>query len=463
MREILVKICDLVDKALAKPQIGVLDLTTLNSLLRIIQSILEAKSPITNSKYNAEELVPPDDSHTDETRIVSVSLDDKNELSTHILSDVLFARIFSSECAPSKSVVDIVETIQSDRATQTTNDVSTQIETLSDLVDQIGVSNKTDVSPDIPKSPAVTLKTISRCDMETLLNKQSERLQQLILSELPVDDTAKQVILVVRGDMIVNMNGHIFSKCKAESRIEHEKNDSDNSNGKASAVHESNPNSENLFMKIEELEVSKVNVDQADGHESKPPIDRAWVDLKQKLTAKEISNRDDIFRQLKQMIKNLAKTDDSENRLEMRKCIRKLFEEMEIKIDSYMENIEEKEKTFEKLSEQNYIENGTLATKVEHKMLKFVDSVMFKSVDSFLSKQNERSGIIKKLRIKFLRKKVGATRRLCGGEHTSLRLSERPKVKASYKVKQKHTKSCGHTKCYCNSFREISAMAISAL
>lgn len=328
----------------------------LDPIPELIQCILEMRSPIAISEYSAGKLVQRDDSFKDNNsvsvikmkriRMMSDFLDDDEAFVANILFEI-FTRTFSAESRKSENssntlqhvdndrdavcVLDIVENIiaesvelsdggndihnpsaeasknavdidepgLSDRDSQTTNDVSSEVyisrqlqESSPDLVEQFVVSNDVNALLDTHTSPSKLERTRGICDLNAPLNSQTTRIMQKIVWDI-VDDIFGSAECIddgltmqeIASDVIVSVLDLVSTKCELKSSIENDRCDSEeNSDVEVSTAHESTSNSENLFMESGKcdvaVQVSKVKVDQNDEHESKPTIEHGKIDLK---------------------------------------------------------------------------------------------------------------------------------------------------------------------------------------
>lgn len=473
MSESLVKLDQLVDIALAMPKLGVLDLSALRSLLHIlvrkmnlqhckvelpdtwerVERILKSRPPIAINEYNAGKLVQQEHSEVDNSVIKvkhpkkrSDSNNDGNGIVSNILDGILNG-IF-----------------------------------------------------------------IRYSDVD------STRLSQIICSDLVGHTPTGELCQVIVGDMIADAMTQVDNERTPRRKAERGKNTKRERKAKAKSGIESNedidgPSKTNVERKpkakkkcriasrvsddtiVSDVDDGSEDDDDSEDHDESndagdPIIRKSQIEilineiLQEKTQAKETPQRNDLFNQFEQLITSLGTTEDSENRTEFKVFLQELLDEMKLKIESYLQKIDEERAMLEKPTAKDLYchaetnVTGNLLPEIGNTGMIGSDNV-FESDDDELNKKSM--------------KKPGKTttgltdpksKRFCGGQHTILPISARPHQKNNFKEKcidfiGRHLKEnlqnenavrktakaarCSHTYCDCHKADILSTVHGKAL
>lgn len=326
-------------------------------------------------------------------------------------------------------------------------------------------NDATDAPPHTHTQHPETADTIKPDFVETnglgpVLDRETERLSQIIVSDIvddvfgsadrPVDETALQIFQVVAGEMVVSVMGLVITKHEPEIPCGCESTASeyfDANDALPTGENRTNINSEYDTTEVVE---SKVKVE----NDSKMVC--SVVELPDESPSKVSKN--DLFHQFEQLIKHLDKPGGTENSLEFKNFLQKLFDEIQIKIDNYLQKIDEK-RTYSTVKEfQSHVETQVSNTLLQSMQRGISDSTLSRratSADSFLDVHERCPSLIRTVEkpAKTPREQETVSKRFCGGEHTRLLLSDRPKLRTTVSEK-----CCNNPKCNCHRKKKPSAI-----
>lgn len=319
-----------------------------------------------------------------------------------------------------------------------------------------------------PPKAADTIKSdfVENNGLGPLLDRETERLSQIIVSDIvddvfgsadrPLDETALQIFQVVAGEMVVSVMGLVITNPETEIPCSCESIASDYFDG----IEPLSPAENRPKPAVDPQQESNINSDQKtkEGAELKSKVqnDSRMVSSVDDVSSKPSKNN--LFHQFEQLIKHLDKTGGTENSLEFKNFLQKLFDEIQIKIANYLQKVDEKRMYPTANELQNHVETQVSNTLL-HSMQRGVSSSTLSrkatSADSFLDIHERRPSRIRTVDkpAKTPRESETVSKRFCGGEHTRLLLSDRPKLRTTVSEK-----CCNHPKCNCHRNKKPSAI-----